>query len=375
MRKDSAIKQCQQCNKPFTSKKYEKEYEKIFGKKRSSFCSRECFINHRYGEVITDGEFYARSEAGLLALKLCSEGLLAKEAAARAGITARVLSNEILRNKGFFDKRICIECGKSLVGMPRIEVRKYCSETCGTRHWRKLNHERIRNLEHEKKLIEREEFKENVLALHLRGYSVNEIVVCLDSSMSRVTDYVSKYGNHNEKHFRKERELADSADKWLAVLREYAKKGGYKSLCKSRSYCGNDVGDCCGNDVGDRCENDTGKSHILICKPMSGNAGNNHLITTISDYMEHNPYNGDTYVFRSCFGGLITAITWDGIAFSTIKYSRNHYTYIWPHEGVGKFVPVTEDDFKFILTYYKNNQASRRKYFEGVRKSVDISNL
>ena len=104
---------------------------------------------------------------------------------------------------------------------------------------------------------------------------------------------------------------------------------------------------------------------------MSGNAGNNYLISAISDHLGHNPYNGDTYLFRNLFGGVITAITWDEVTFTIIKYSRNGYTYIWPHEGLGDFVSVDENDFKFILTYYKNNQASRRKYFESIHNLIE----
>jgi predicted DNA-binding protein YlxM (UPF0122 family) len=339
MQKIKTSKQCGHCNKLFTSRKR--------GKERNRFCSRECSVDYRYGEVITDGEFYARSEAGLLALRLCRNGLAAKEAAARAGITARVLSNEVLRNKGIFDNRACIECGKSLVGMSRIEARKYCSGACSTRYWQKLHPNHAQIAQREKRLSVRKDFIENVLALHQNGYSVNEIADRLEVSISRVTDCVSRHRSHSEGLFRKERQLANSPDQWVAVLREYAQKSGYKGLYKKN----------------------TKKSHILCCKPMSGNVGNNQLITVINDYLGHNPHNGDTYVFRNCFGGTLTAITWDEITFSIIKYSRNDYTYIWPHEGLGLFVAVSESEFKFILSYYKNNQASRRKYFENIQKN------
>lgn len=338
---------CEYCGVAFVRKKYAGPQDNY------RFCGMPCHKNARFGEVVTDGAFKARSEAGLLALQMVRDGAPIIETAKQVGLTEVALRKLIYRNPGVFDNRVCQRCGKSLAGITALSHRKFCSNRCKSAFYHRIKAQN----DPPKKLAAKQTLRKKGIELYGQGYSVIEMAELLDIPIDRATSWLRKHGGRFEEEFRNKRESAKSPEEWLAVLREY------KLEPKSQS-----------GGFDERENEHEEESHIFACKKIVSYSGYHSLVGKIKDELGLNPYSGKILVFCSLYRCTITTIHWSDTMFITTKYPRVGGGYIWLNEDIedtGTHVAASKSDFDFILSYFKMNHKSRRIYLENTRKSID----
>jgi transposase-like protein len=300
------------------------------------YCSRKCFADGYWGKPVELGKSNTRSKKLLEVVELCSSGLTPKEASKETGVSlltihswfAQYGAENIVRDKK------CATCGKSMVGLPKISSRKYCSNEC------QVKAAYLRKHPVPSRMKFNPELREKGLEMYWGGLGGTLIARYLNVSVDTVHSWIHDFGHLNEVKFNPELikimpinlriEYADKPDEWRSILTENAPHGDKDTV-------------------------------VLVCGYFGGRGGGNYFGTIVTDYLKKDPYDGVTYVFCNYSGKKITTIKAVNGTLSSTKLEKDTGKYVWPQSSYGKYLKIQKNEFDYLLTLSKSRV--NKRYF------------
>jgi transposase len=290
------------------------------------YCSRECYADARWGDVIRCEGIETRRPLVIAAAKLCKSGLTQTQAARQLGVSSWQIAGWIRRYgaENFMLERICEHWGKSLSGMRPLSNRKYCSRSCRAKAGRARRY--MPAPSGRQKLKFDPALRMQALALYWDGLGRAEIAQCLDVACGTVCSWVFDFGDLRErrKPTRQRLREAQTAGEWLEALRDAAplSQGDPPAV-------------------------------RLVCGELRGNCGMNRLVTTITEALRQNPFGGDTFAFCNMMRNTIYTITWKQPVFHIVRLPKMYGCYVWPRIEFGPFIEIAQNEFEYLLSFCK----------------------
>jgi transposase-like protein len=313
---------CEYCGNEVQKRRNDHQYK---------YCSRDCYYNARYGEIIS-GEMPAmRNPLCLEAFELCRLGLNKSEAARRTGINIGVL-NDWLRKYGsesaaeIFSGRICCHCGKSLEGMKRLSKRKYCSKKCESRaaYSKKYPIPKLMKFD--------PELRAKALEMYWGGVEGTFVARHLNVAEGTVHSWIHDFGR-----LRRRRRVPEI----IALLPPEDRFTGAKSAREWKSI------------LRENAPGDDAEKVYLVCGVFDGRGETEYLAACVADLLKRDPYDGIIYAFCGLARQQISTLQFTQGRFRFTKLPKSQGTYIWPERSAGAAIDVQKNEFDYLLTLRK----------------------
>ena len=244
----------------------------------------------------------------------------------------------------------CLFCGASLIDLPKIHNRKFCSISC-----REKVRLRKRKPDVQTKLwVHDPEVFKGSMELYWNGMGGAEIARYYNIPDGTVYSWIHDFGGQKRrkesmllpavpktrvKSVKERFKSAASSGEWLETLRDETKddKGGFEDL-----------------------------NIRLVCGFLHGQSANK-LASVISESLNEDPLSGRSYAFCNKCRNTISVIAWKGSLYSIAKYIKVFGTFIWPNEDLGKTIEVTTTEFDRLLFLKKHNKR--------VKNNIEITSI
>jgi len=248
----------------------------------------------------------------------------------------------------------CLYCGSSHAALPEIHNRKYCSKSCANKAKLRMKKPDVRA----KLWQHKPEVFADSMGMYFRGLGGTEIARHFGIPVGTVYSWIHDFGKQQEratpealpmlirpiiKSPKTRFKEAESADKWLEVLRESKSEGedSFKDL-----------------------------PIRLVCGVLHGQSAGK-LAGVISEGLKEDPLCGMSYAFCSKGRNTITVIAWKSPVFELSKYVKIHGTFTWPGENLGRTIEVTQSEFESLLFVKKYNKTAVKNSGK-TAKNLDI---
>ncbi len=321
------IKQhCLKCGKELTRRQVLSKVE---------YCSRECFYNTRYGELIKSNGLTTRNPKVIEAALLCRSGMTQKESAANVGVHWSTMSGWFTQYgaENMQGERVCAYCGKSFDGLKYRTNRKYCTRGCRTKANNAKKYPIPVRMRYDPKT------RAKALELYWGGLECAFIARYLGMHADTVRQWARKFGRLRERHINEERarllpaqgqlQLAQSPEKWQQILHKYADHGSSSIV-------------------------------ILVCGTFDTRGSVGYYATLVYEILKQNPCSDRIYAFCSHSRLQITTICWRRGVFRLTKLPKAYGTYIWPESSIGLQIEVQENELEYLLNL--RNTPGRKPY-------------
>jgi endogenous inhibitor of DNA gyrase (YacG/DUF329 family) len=318
---------CLNCGQPLSKKQ-------IWRNRK--YCSRKCFADGYWGKPIELGKSNTRSKKLIEVAELCSSGLTPKEASKETGISLLTIHSWFAQYgaENIVQDKKCAVCGKSMVGLPQISKRIYCSNEC------KMQAAYLRKHPVPSRMKFDPELRKKGLEMYWGGAEGYVISKQLGVCEGTVYAWIHYFGHL------KERTLNPELIKLFPInlrLRNAKTSMEWKSILSENAPCGE------------------AKNVILVCGHYNALGEINNLASIVADKLKNNPCDGSIYAFCSLLGNQVSTVCFKNGTYIFTKRPKCKGRYIWPDESIGNEIAIRENEFDYLLTLSKRR--ANKRYF------------
>jgi len=306
------MRKCRHCGK---------ELNKQQAWNNKKYCSRQCYVDSRFGEKIEWNGVWMRSGKALEVLKQCCAGMMPEQACQTVGAERSTIKRlqMIPEAAKLLLKRMCPVCGKDV---PPPLNRKYCSKKCYDR----VKYAREAAAKGIKRRLINYERRRKALELYQDGYDRGSIAQLVNVPRQTVKKWL--YLSEAAKNFpplRRQLENAETADEWAEILRNSAS-------ATERS-----------------------DTVILVCARLHGSGSPGRYIGIAWEQFWHEDfYAGVCVAFCNILKNAVTTIEWRGYNFHLTRTFKTSGTFVWPDEKLGRSIEITRAEFEHLISLKKS---------------------
>ena len=331
-----SVKECKNCGSPF---------EPTCHISKQKFCSNECRVKYNNAKRYFGGQTDNCPQCSDVLAQTGEKGRRRRFCSDRCRVLYHQQKRLKQRQNQERPKQVCPNCGKEFQPeWERGQQRRFCCDSCRIEWWKEYHRANQKEDTTERKCANcGQDFRSD--RWHGGEYCSRK---CYLQSMSKThTKIICEWCGEEFTAF------ASASRKYCSFECSVAARHKQNTRTKARrriTYHTPEEWQELLKESTRKAERDPkrGRRVFLVCGVTSMYTGLDGLLGIIRYQLNHNPFDGNIYVFCDSMGTMLKYLHWDGAGFCMGKRRAQSGSYPWPPSDAGAVMEISEKEFDFL---------------------------